>query len=314
MVANRVEGGGAVKKMFHAGRRLIASLKSKISSRVDSRFAEIVRQTLPSALKAVQKKKKKDALSKAKSYGSRAALNGFPYSFYAYGMYNAAFLAKKLGMSEIAVIEFGVAGGNGLVAMEAHADAINKELGVSFQIYGFDTGEGLTPPQDHRDMPYRFKEGNYKMNVPKLKERLNFAELILGDVKETVRKFLHEKNPPPIGFISFDLDYYSSTMDAFKLISGGCDETCFLPRMHCYFDDIIGDVDSSYNEFVGELAAISDFNDKNRNVKIAKSRVFLREERSFAWYHQIYLIHRFQHPQYGVYISSASSSSLSLKD
>lgn len=93
-------------------------------------------------------------------------------------MYNAATLAKKLGLKKISCIEFGVAGGNGLVQMERHAEAITNELGIEFEIFGFDTGEGLTPPKDYRDMPYRFRTGNYKMDVDKLKDRLGSGSVI----------------------------------------------------------------------------------------------------------------------------------------
>lgn len=132
-------------------------------------------------------------------------------------------------------------------------------------------------------------------------------------MKDTVPGFLESKNPSPIGFISFDLDYYSSTMDAFRLIWSDQDHRHFLPRSHCYFDDIIGNVDASYNDFVGELAAIATFNADNSKVKIAESRVFRRYRKNFSWYHQIYLIHRFEHPMYDTYISPDSATSLALK-
>src|SRR5690606_4085480 len=40
---------------------------------------------------------------------------------YAYGIHRACDLARKLGIPRITAIELGVAGGNGLVAMEANA-------------------------------------------------------------------------------------------------------------------------------------------------------------------------------------------------
>jgi hypothetical protein len=42
---------------------------------------------------------------------------------YGHCMLHAAILARKLGHPRISCIEFGVAGGNGLVAMERHAEA-----------------------------------------------------------------------------------------------------------------------------------------------------------------------------------------------
>src|SRR5690606_18802535 len=204
---------------------------------------------------------------KRADYLLRAMWNALPYSQYAYGIHHAAWLAKRLGLARVSVAEFGVAGGNGLVAMETHAAEISSRTGVEIQVYGFDTGGGMTPPRDYRDMPYRFAEGNYRMDVPKLKARLNSATLILGDVGETARDFLHSYDPAPIGFASFDMDYYSSTMDAFSMFSTDQDDRYFLPRIQCYFDDVIGSEVSSYNDYVGELAAIRDFNHANDMIK-----------------------------------------------
>lgn len=53
-------------------------------------------------------------------------------------------------MSKISAIEFGVDGGNGLLAMENIAQEVEKEVPVEFEIYGFDTGSGLPEPIDYR--------------------------------------------------------------------------------------------------------------------------------------------------------------------
>lgn len=152
------------------------------------------------------------------------------------------------------------------------------------------------------------------MDVPKLKSRLKSAKLILGDVAETVTQFLDSHDPPPIGFVSFDMDYYSSTVDALAMFEGCHPDRFFLPRIQCYFDNIIGSEASSYNEFVGELAAITDFNQSSKEVKIAESRVFRAYPINFSWYHQMYVMHRFQHERYADYISKAGPDSMGLKD
>lgn len=237
----------------------------------------------------------------------------FPYSYYAYGLLHGCKLAKALGIPRVSAIEFGVAGGNGLVAMERHAKRIEELTGVAVEVYGFDTGTGLTPPVDYRDMPYRFKKGNYEMNIPALKGRLERAKLILGDIRETAGSFLETCNPAPIAFASFDMDYYSSTMHAFSIFAQNHKDDYFLPRIFAYFDDIVGVEVSAYNEFVGELAAIADFNSQNTDVKIAENRVFRNYDLNFAWYHQSYIMHRFKHPLFDKYISRASRKSLSLK-
>lgn len=250
--------------------------------------------------------------SQKSDYIVRLLWNALPYSHYGYGIYHAARLAKLLKLPAISVIEFGVAGGNGLVAMEEHAKVIQKLTKVKIQIYGFDTGQGMTPPADYRDMPYRFAPGNYKMDIPKLRARLKKAKLVLGDVRETAASFFETHKPAPIGFASFDMDYYSSTMHAFQLFADGLNDDFFLPRIQCYFDDIIGHEISSYNDFVGELAAIRDFNHASQHVKVAESRVFRKYAVNFEWYHQFYVMHRFTHKLYNTYISSAKPSSLAL--
>lgn len=250
--------------------------------------------------------------SKKLSFEKRALWGGLRKPFYAYGIFHGCQLAKKLGLPKVSVIEFGVAGGRGLLAMEKHAAAVEKLTGVSVEVYGFDTGEGLTPPKDYRDMPYRFATGNYKMDVDKLKERLSRAQLVLGDVKETVVDFLEKAQPAPIAFVSFDMDYYSSTMDAFAMFAADKPDRFFLPRIYMYFDNIIGNELSMYNDFVGELAAISEFNSQNTEVKIAENRVFRNYSMNYNWYHQIYIMHRFRHELYGKYISKSSAKTLSL--
>jgi hypothetical protein len=154
---------------------------------------------------------------------------------YTWCVLHAASVASRTGVPEISVLEFGVAGGNGLVALEAVAAEAERVLSVGVRVYGFDTGEGLPPPRDHRDAPFLMEGGDFPMDQDALRARLERAELVLGEVCSTVPTFL-ESGPPPIGFISFDLDYYSSTCDALRLLDG--DAEAFLPRVLCYFDDV----------------------------------------------------------------------------
>src|SRR5579872_2863973 len=64
------------------------------------------------------------------SVATRVRYDVFDRPHYAYGVYSAADLAKRLGLGAIQVIEFGVAGGNGLVALEAIAAAVGAEFGI----------------------------------------------------------------------------------------------------------------------------------------------------------------------------------------
>ena len=103
---------------------------------------------------------------------------------YAYCMYNAAILAKQLGYSKISVIEFGVAEGKGLLVIEKHAQEIFDELGIEFEIYGFDLEKGMPPSDDYRDLLYIFSERMFKMDKKKLELKLKKAKLVIDDVKD----------------------------------------------------------------------------------------------------------------------------------
>ena len=110
--------------------------------------------------------------------------------------------------------------------------------------------------------------------------------------------FFARETPPPIGFISFDLDYYSSTMAAFKLFAG--DHSHFLPRVTCYFDDLVGGILDAYTQFTGELLAIDEFNAANADMKIDRVRGLRHQTGQLPaqWHEQIYVAHRFSHPDY----------------
>jgi hypothetical protein len=82
-------------------------------------------------------------------------------------------------------------------------------------------------------------------------------------VKNTVPRFVAEEAAPPVGFISFDLDFYSSTRDALKVLSLPGKRT--LSRVFLYFDDINNYWSHSY---AGERLAIREFNEANESIKI----------------------------------------------
>jgi hypothetical protein len=148
-------------------------------------------------------------------------------------------------------------------------------------------------------MPYLWQSGYFAMDVSKLRARLKSAKLILGDVAQTLRGFAEQGNPPPIGFIAFDLDYYSSTVTALKIFESN--HRYLLPRVACYFDDMVGDIDWAYNEFTGELLAIKEFNAEHENIKIAPVSGLRFSGRRIPqmWHEQIFVAHLFTHPDYG---------------
>src|SRR5262245_23699479 len=205
-----------------------------------------LQDSLPARLRLLRKLDKRFNLLSYKNKLYYATLDRPPYG---HCLLHAALLARKLGHSAMSAIEFGVAGGNGLIALEKHAAKVTGETGVAIMIYGFDTGHGMPPPRDYRDLPYLWTAGYFAMDVSKLKSSLKTSRLILGDVADTVRNFPGTERPPPIGFIVFDLDYYSSTVEAMKIFD--TDYKYLLPRVVCYVDDMVGDLDWAYNEFTG---------------------------------------------------------------
>jgi hypothetical protein len=216
---------------------------------------------------------------------------------YTWGLLHSAHLAKALGIDRISAIEFGVAGGNGLVSLEKIAEEVEKALGVGIDIYGFDTGVGLPKPDDYRDLPNLYTAAAFPMDIKKLKDRLNKAQLILGEINGTIDGFIRSM-PAPVAFVSVDVDYYSSTMHIFRLFDA--DHRILLPRIHCYFDDITG---FTHSDFTGERLAIADFNASHAIRKISPIygvRHFLPAPTSHGeWPEKYYMAHFFDHPMYG---------------
>jgi hypothetical protein len=100
----------------------------------------------------------------------------------------------------------------------------------------------------------------------------------------------------------FDLDLYTSTRDALPLLS----KTNVLPRIWCYFDDIRGFPDMALTDFIGETAAILEFNGhRDRAIlrdNVSPARVFAGLP-SESWHEKMYIYHRLSHPQYDTCLS-----------
>lgn len=191
---------------------------------------------------------------------------------YLSGVLLAARQARDEGIPAISVIEFGVAGGNGLVAMQNEAEAVERETGVQIKVFGFDNGPGGLPDfiGDHRDHPDAWHPGDYPMDEARLRARLApRTTLILGNVRDTVPAFVREANAPPVGFISVDVDLYSSTMQALQIFT--LPGRKLLMRTFIYFDDVELPIS---HRFAGELLAIDEFNAANSTIKIDQLRGF----------------------------------------
>lgn len=237
------------------------------------------------------------------SHELRCALDLYPRPHYAYGVQQAADLARRLGMQRISVVEFGVAGGAGLVELTRMARKASAATGVRIEVYGFDRADGLPKPVDYRDLPYIWREGDFTMDVAALQRRVPECSLILGDIEDTVESFIDDNQPAPIGFVAIDVDFYSSAAAALRLFRG--EHAYFLPRVFCYFDDTVGDQDQVlHNEFVGELRAIAEFNEESTAVQLTTINGLVHKRAIPApWHDSIYVLHRFEHPEYGQYIA-----------
>jgi hypothetical protein len=213
---------------------------------------------------------------------------------YAFPILYAADAAKQYGHKTVTIIEFGVAGGAGLLNMCRIAERTRAATGIEFRIVGFDTGKGMPAPLDYRDLPESFQAGDFPMDVERLRQALpDFAELIIGEIAETVPEFLDTlPDDAPIGFVAVDVDYYSSAKNALGVLTGAPE--LYLPVVPVYLDDI--GVDGS-NPWTGELLAVDEFNRENRMRKIAPFTL-LRSRRIFKntqWIDRMFAAHIHDH-------------------
>lgn len=230
---------------------------------------------------------------------------------YGFCLYHAAEQAKALGLKAITAIELGVAGGNGLLCMCRHRDEIRKALGIEIHLHGFDAGTGLPSSNDPRDLLYYWASGAYEMDRPALEKRLaGRANLIFGNVADTAAEW---QAPPvaPLGVILFDLDLYTSTLAALRLLTG----ENVLPRVWCYFDDVTGGPLQAIVDCVGEREAIRQFNlAPERNIHhdtISKAYVFATKPPE-SWHDRVFLYHRQSHPAYNTLVTVNDEQQLRL--
>lgn len=229
-------------------------------------------------------------------YLYRCVFGEVPRPHYGYCIYHAAVLAHALGHRRVGIIEFGVATGRGLRNIEFHVKNIKRDIDMEFDVYGFDVATGLPVVDDYRDQPHKWERGRFAIDdTNRLVETLEFSNLVIGNVRDTAKTFYRDHfKSAPIGCIFFDLDLYSSTVSAFQIFD--TDSANLLPRVFCYFDDILGT-----NEYVGELGAIHTFNVTNEARKIAKPYGLYAQRREL-WNEKIFMFHDFKHPKYNDFI------------
>src|SRR5262249_54093436 len=122
-------------------------------------------------------------------------------------------------------------------ALEGIAARVESLLGVTIDVYGFDTGTGLPPLIDYRDRPNAFAEGDFPDGLPAPPVAAQEGSADLGQHHDDTTGAL-DTQPAPVAFVAVDVDLYSSTMATLRLFDANT--TGLLPRVPCYFDDIIG--------------------------------------------------------------------------
>lgn len=98
-------------------------------------------------------------------------------------------------------------------------------------------------------------------------ELKDMAQSCIKKLQDSIKDFDQYCNCP-IGFVSVDVDYYTSTTDCLKIFNLPSDN--YLPYVFTYFDDVYN---IDYNEFCGELLVINEVNLKNENRKITKAEI-----------------------------------------
>jgi hypothetical protein len=118
------------------------------------------------------------------------------------------------------------------------------------------------------------------------------ARLVLGDITETVPKFIAEGLHAPLGYVALDVDYYWSAVDALQILCGPPEQ--YLPFVNIYLDD---SQDPHHNPACGEMLACAELSEREAYRKIFPYTA-LREKRLFknaSWISKIWALHVLDH-------------------
>ena len=212
------------------------------------------------------------------------------YPQYLFGAVRAAQFARDQGRAGVTVAELGCAGGRGLLELASYAQAVSQETGLAVQVFGFDIATGLPPLcGDYRDHPDAWQTGDFPMDVDELHARLpSNTRLVLGNVRDTVPAFVSGQLEHPLGFLAFDLDLYTSTRDALRILKAPSER--MLKHVVLYFDDI----NRSWSHHkAGEQLAVAEFNREESDVVIdvwSHAR-YGRPFSDAGWLDRMYLAH-----------------------
>ena len=205
---------------------------------------------------------------------------------YALPLMYAVWQAECVGVERISAVEFGVADGQGLMDICKAAEFLQAERGVEVEVCGFDSLNGLPKCRDFRDHPEIWFEGEFATADPMaLQEKLPAnARLVTGDIADTVKPFLSElTTAAPLGFVSVDVDLYSSTKPALEVLLGHAEQ--YLPAVSMHINDV--EALLTFNSQCGEELAIHEFNDSCTHRRIEKKLFNIN---------RFYVCHVFDHP------------------
>jgi len=95
-----------------------------------------------------------------------------------------------------------------------------------------------------------------------------------------------------IGFVSVDVDYYTSTRSCLALLTDRADR--YLPCVPIFFDDVMEDW---HNPWCGEQLALEEFNSSNPMRKIAPYTALVNKRimKNASWLRQMYALHVLDH-------------------
>jgi hypothetical protein len=176
------------------------------------------------------------------------------------------------------------------------ARSVTAATNVSIDIAGFDREGGMPEPVDHRDHPELWQAGDFVSDHNKLRAMLPAnARLIVGELSETVPAFVAGLSlQAPLGFVSLDVDYYSSASQALRVFDGA--PSLYLPWTCLYADDVVY---PSNNRWCGELLAIEEFNERHTSRKIDRWGFLpaFRRIKNARWLQQVYFVHCLDHPR-----------------
>jgi hypothetical protein len=224
-----------------------------------------------------------------------ALFDAVRYPPYAVGLQTACKYASLAGETGFTAIEFGVAGGNGLLELSRYAATLSRGTGLKIEVVGFDAISGLPVSPDRRDAPWLWNPGDFPSDVVRLRRMLPpETELVVGRIQDTLPKWLQEESRLPIGFVSVDVDLYSGAAAICEGMANA-NVKCLLPFVSFYLDDALRFLTP---RVTGELAAVSEFNGRYSDRQFDRDD-WIAEDRPFAerlWLKRMYSLCNFDHP------------------